>query len=271
MDSTMNTSYIKMFDCDPSLENLGPKWAKWIERLDQYFIASGIENDGRKLNSLFFIGGEELYEIYKTLNDITEFPEGVTSNYDKAKYKLTSYFNPKKNVVIEIYNFRQARQSKYETIYQYITRLKILAQYCDFGENLNKEIMNHVIQTCYSEKLRREFLSKKDLTYKDLVDLGRTHDNVEVEAKMVEGKTEIKEEEVYKLSTKRTRKSSKSCYRCGRDWPHTNETCPAIGKKCEKCSKLNHLAKVCRSEDTSKENINQIEIEEEDEDPGYLF
>ena len=37
------------------------------------------------------------------------------------------------------------------------------------------------------------------------------------------------------------------CSNCGGEWPHKTGICPAKGKECRKCSKLNHFARVCRS------------------------
>ena len=38
------------------------------------------------------------------------------------------------------------------------------------------------------------------------------------------------------------------CRNCGLVWPHPAESpCPAKGKRCKKCGKLNHFARVCLS------------------------
>ena len=49
----------------------------------------------------------------------------------------------------------------------------------------------------------------------------------------------------------------KSCFKCGRSWPHRNGECPAKGKICTKCGKPNHFAKVCKSF-----NINVVNYED---------
>ncbi|CAF1043728.1 unnamed protein product [Brachionus calyciflorus] len=242
--TSITSSSIQQFDCDPSIESLGPKWTKWVTRLDQYFAANGITDDARKFNSLFFIGGEDLFEIHQTLVDMI-VPDTINTEYGKAKHKLSAYFSPKKNTVVEIYNFRQAKQNPNESISQYVTRLRMLGQFCEFA-NLNQEIITHVIQTCYSENLRREFLKMDTLNYDDFIKIGRLHDNVEENAKIVEGKLEIKEEAVNKI-TDNWKNNKKKCFRCGRDWPHKEKSCPAIGKTCSKCKQANHLANVCRS------------------------
>ena len=33
------------------------------------------------------------------------------------------------------------------------------------------------------------------------------------------------------------------CRNCGKEWPHENDPCPAHGKECHQCRKLNHFAK----------------------------
>ena len=38
------------------------------------------------------------------------------------------------------------------------------------------------------------------------------------------------------------------CYNCVQSWPHRNrESCPAFGKTCRGCGKVNHLESVCRN------------------------
>ena len=50
----------------------------------------------------------------------------------------------------------------------------------------------------------------------------------------------------------------KSCFKCGRSWPHRNDECPAKGKICTKCRKPNHFAKACKSI-----NINVVNYEDD--------
>lgn len=48
--------------------------------------------------------------------------------------------------------------------------------------------------------------------------------------------------------TSRKPNQSKTCYHCGGLWPHSDQQpCPAHGKTCTTCRKLNHFAAVCRS------------------------
>ena len=50
----------------------------------------------------------------------------------------------------------------------------------------------------------------------------------------------------------------KSCFKCGRSWPHRNGKCSAKGKICTKCGKPNHFVNVCKSI-----NINVVNYEDD--------
>ncbi|CAB3999011.1 Retrovirus-related Pol poly [Paramuricea clavata] len=45
----------------------------------------------------------------------------------------------------------------------------------------------------------------------------------------------------------RQQPSKGTCRNCGGEWPHEKGNCPARGKECRKCGKINHFARQCRS------------------------
>ena len=54
-----------------------------------------------------------------------------------------------------------------------------------------------------------------------------------------------------------------NCRNCGQPWTQDHWVkCQAFGQTCQRCNKPNHLAKVCRSNLTRKNNRNVNEIEE---------
>ena len=96
----------------------------------------------------------------------------------------------------------QAKQEVNETIHQYVSRLRILSEFCEFGDSVNKWIIAKVVHSCRSDKLRREFLAKPKLDYKEMIEIGRNHDNVEGQALQIEGKVEFKQESVNQIKSK---------------------------------------------------------------------
>ena len=303
---------IQQFDCDPAIDSLGPKWTAWIKRLEQFFASNKMTDDTQKVNSLFFLAGDRVYQIHETLSEVA-VDASINTEYGKAKAKLNAYFSPSRNPVFEIFNFMQAKQEANETIYQFVSRLRILSEFCEFGDSVNKWIIAKVVHSCRSEELRREYLAKPKLTYKEMVDMGQNHDNVEGQALRIEGKVEVKQEAVYQIKPKpkynaksrnsgqnsssnrpsntpgqarntsnqgqqsaspSTPKNQLYCYNCGGDYPH-NEPCPAIGKTCFHCNKLNHVASVCKSKSSTRpaqvNRIAQNSVSFSDENRNYVF
>ena len=69
----------------------GPKWEKWLERLELLFTGLEINDPGRKRALLLHYAGERVYDIY------TAEKETPTS-YQATKQVLNTYFSPRKNL-----------------------------------------------------------------------------------------------------------------------------------------------------------------------------
>ena len=135
--------------------------------------ALNITDGGRKRALLIYQVGEDTQSIFDTLTDTGD-------DYDTAIDKLDEYFAPKKNVDYEIFKFRTAAQNTGETIDQYTTRLRKLAQNCEFND-LNREIKSTIIQNCLSKRLRRIAL-RDDLTLDTLIGKARSMEMSETQA-----------------------------------------------------------------------------------------
>ena len=68
------------------------------------FIAADIKEKTRQSAFSLYYVEEEVCDIFETL------PENG-DDFETAKEKLTEYFDPKKNVEYDIYNFRPAKQN----------------------------------------------------------------------------------------------------------------------------------------------------------------
>ena len=63
-----------------------------------------------------------------------------------ALSKLNMYFTPIVNVSYTRHVFRQMKQNEGETILQFVTRLRIVANDCDYGNNRNDFVKDLVIE-----------------------------------------------------------------------------------------------------------------------------
>ena len=202
-----------------------------------------INGDARQKALLLHLAGERVHDIYDTL----------AANQDKfsdAKRKLSTYFEPKKNVQYQIYMFRKAVQQPNENLDTYCTGLRILAKNCEFAD-IDREIKAQLIQCCSSTRLRRRALREPGTSLNDLLEYGRALELSEQQAAGME-ESAVSVNAVHqkgRAATSRragTAKPNIQCRNCGGKYPHDGE-CPAKGKDCKACGKLNHFAKQCRS------------------------
>ena len=81
-------------------------------------------------------------------------------------------------------------QKSSETVEQYITRLRIQANLCDFGtrEQIDEQLRDQVIDKCSSQALRRKLLEQgRELKLDKLPEIARAREESDEQAKQMEG------------------------------------------------------------------------------------
>ena len=232
MATANNVSPMPQFHPKSDPTNTGARWTNWIERFETYLIAADITDDKRKRALLLYQAGPEVHEIFKTLTDTGE-------EYETAKKALTKHFEPAKNPIFEIYNFRQAKQRADESTDEFHTRLRTLATHCKFSDT-DFEIKMQIVCNGTSNRLRRKALRDPEYKLTDMLIEGR---KAEVNSAQASGI----EETFQDLQVNEIR-AEKTCYRCGFSYPHSKQPCPAKNANCSHCGLKGHFAKTCRKQ-----------------------
>jgi hypothetical protein len=163
------------------------------------------------------------------------------------------------------------RKGAGQTIAQYEIELRRLAKDCEFHGYDDEMILDRLLSTCEDEKLQGEALSK-DWDLKTFMKHATMKQDIKVQTEDIKSeiKTDLPSKHIQATYTEKShRRSSKKkmylfkntenptppkktfhtgsqqkCSRCGYDQSH--ETCPATGKQCNSCGKLNHFSSCCR-------------------------
>ena len=213
--------------------SLAACWKTWLTDFDMFLAASSITDNTRKCALLLYQAGARVREIFAQLHDT-----GNADAFDTAKQKLTAYFEPQKNRRYDVYIFRKAFQGPNETLDQYHTRLKTLADPCEFAD-LDFELEERIIIGGSSSCLRKQALRDPKYDLKAMLLDGRRDEMSKFQSKEIEGKPGSREE------TNQVTVAPRKCRNCGGSHSH-NSPCPAQGLECHYCGKSNHFAKVYR-------------------------
>ena len=180
-----------------------------------------------------------------------------------------------RNITFDRYVFFSRKQKKGETVEQFYSILKELAENCDF-ENREEAIIRDIfITNMLDDDIQRELL-------RDTVEPERAL-SIAVNMEMVNqnqqrissnnGATGSTGNAIQQYNNSicgagvRGTQSSRAvtnrasvgqCRGCGQIWTPTHrQVCPAMGKKCNYCGLQNHFAKVCRRRLNTTRNTQQ--------------
>lgn len=296
-----------VFDTDDEISSLPQKWEDWVGGLEDLMSSLVITDHSRKWSMLRFYGGEKLRKLETQLQYDKNDPfganpaaappvAGTPDHYRRLKETLTAHFAPCVNEVYSRFRFRSINQNEGESVDAFITRVRAQASHCNFHQDEHdRQIRDQIVFGCRSGKLRRKALAE-DLPLNRLIQTGRAEESAKANAAEMERANESDNTaDVFKL-TRPGKYSSKQafdakaknsntdgfspnppvsdrkCYNCGGPFPHSSsKPCPAKGKACNKCSKLNHFASQCRgARKIFSANTDQTASDEDDQMLSHL-
>ena len=188
-----------------------------------------------RVATLLIVIGEAC-EVFSLFSDWRE--EGDRNKLEPVLNKFEEYCQPHKNVPFERYRFNRQVQEPGETYDQYRTALQKLAERCEFSSITPNEILrDQLVFGIRDAKTRERLLRQSGLT------LAKTD---EIGSSVVNSINTDKLNTEDQVNTVVPQKSVRDCWNCGRQHKfHRKELCPAYGKSCNKCHRLNHFAAKC--------------------------
>ena len=137
------------------------------------------------------------------------------------------------------------RQTLDESIDDFVTRARTLANKCQFAENeLNERLMELIIASTPYDGLRRELLGKPiGHTIKDVLKEGRKFEALSAGNDQLQ-RIDTKQSDIHAVSYVR------KCGNCGTS--HKPRQCPAYKDKCSACNAIGHWKACCRKTRTQQ-------------------
>ena len=254
------------FEEEGDLNLVSLKWKAWLEEFESYADCKDIPNlanDGthdadyktkrtKRRALLLYLAGPQVRAVFKDLPD-----KGNADDYTAAVNALNTHYIVAPNPTFQRHQFRKLVQNSDETVAKFVSRLRISAEGCNY-DNVNTEIKDQVVSTCRSTALRTKLLERgADLDLPRLLEIAANMEAVEKQTREMQiGASQVQVNRVgsrktESQSTSFTPKSEIECYRCGKTGHKgTDLHCPARGKICRKCGKVDHFEIRCRSKIT---------------------
>lgn len=242
--------------------NVAENWRKFKQRFELYLTAIGADEESAKTKASVFlhIVGEEALEVY---NNFQFQAQADKMSLAKILEKFEEYCIPKRNVTFERHRFFTCVQKTGETIDQYVTELRNRSKTCEFGGLTDSLIKDRLVCGIPDNGLRERLLREQDLNLEKAINMCRAAETVKTQAKELVSES-CNVDAVRRDERRAARKKSaapdipsemnpaqrdmrgKACGRCGTQ--HPAKKCPAFGKVCHNCNKMNHFSRNCKSQ-----------------------
>ncbi|KAK2727803.1 hypothetical protein QYM36_008330 [Artemia franciscana] len=219
----------------PNLKDASTRFSKHVE-----LMFSGPLNgksNAVKCSYLLVWVGEKGRDIFSTF----VVPDASENNPTEYPRLFKNHIEPSSNPIFERFKFHKRNQKEFETIEQYITDLKLVAQNCSYSQQ-DEMVRDQLIFGLKNDRLRERLLAEGgSLTLDRAVLICRTFQETQAQLQTMhdEAKQTIKQEVDVVGRRVTDSRANKDCYFCG--GPYSNEhRCPTRGKKMFKMSKSVH-------------------------------
>ncbi|XP_058464383.1 uncharacterized protein LOC131438388 [Malaya genurostris] len=277
---------LQVFDYATHIDNVGVEWRKWLRSFETMIRASRIDDEDWKKDLLLHYAGPSVQLLFDTLPELAKvemrgpllnvdnYTPNMTS-YEEACARLNEFFLPKENSTYERHLLRQMKQRVSESIDAFTIRLRVQAERCGFGDRMEENIKDQIIQNCQSAALRRDLLKRGDASLEEILSVAKIFETVAQQEKSFTIGSAVGEvskpiNDVNKIDAnsyapKRKRYGEMTqfeCHRCGYSGHLAKDSiCPAKGKSCNKCGGKDHFAKKCRKNKQVTRSNNNRSVE----------
>ncbi|XP_068227904.1 uncharacterized protein [Palaemon carinicauda] len=207
----------------------------YIERFDQFCLINDIEDDRKKILFLTVVG-PKTYGLIKTLLAPNKPAEKTFQELTKL---ISEHLTPKPIIIAERYRFYQRKQQDGESVTQFVTEQRKLAEKCEFKGLLDEVLMDMFVIGLSNRVAQRKLLSETDLTLKKAFKIAMSCEMAEEQVQNIHS-SKSKDVKVVKPTSERIRE----CWRCCRN-NHRPDRCFYKETEFSICHKRGYLRKKC--------------------------
>lgn len=255
-------------------------FSAYVERMEMFFTANNIvttTGEGSAATNLVVANRKRAIfltevgpEVYTTLSNLLAPTKPKDVSFTNIVEVLEKHYNPKPLEIAQSFHFGTRNQKSEESVSDYVLALKRLAVHCNYGEFLNRALRDRFVCGLNNPKIQNKLLNTDDLTFEKACSIAKTMEMADRNTQEFHP-SRSETVQVNKLTEQGSKNTEKknteqlSCPRCGGN--HSGQSCKFKSAKCYKCSKIGHLASVCRSKDEKRKGkIHSVQASESGND-----
>lgn len=279
---------------DWEASNLPEQWKKFRTHVDLIFKGPLEEKSEEiKVTYLLLWVGDKGREIYNTWTGMTNDEKKKLEPHYK---RYLAHVQPKLNPIFARFKFNNENQGA-STVEQFVTRLRVLAEDCNYGNSKDEMIRDRIVFGTSSQKVREKLIAEGEkLTLEKAIQIAQSHEYSQEQLKTMSGQEVHAVSHSHNQNTRKAGRSSPSqnaakdterrrppqarpkhhhktktqeCDRCGYDHS-TSAKCPAKGKQCKSCNRWDHFAKKCFSKTVACHELQTLP-EQSDSEPEFFI
>lgn len=205
-------------------------WTQYVERMDFFFAANGIEDAGKKKSVFLAAVGPSTYSL---LRNLVSPDRPGDKMFAELVAVLKEHFNPTPSETVQRSKFHTRVRKQDELVAEFFAQLRSLAEFCNFGASLNDMIRDRIVCEINSSKIQQRLLAEKDLTLGKTIELAQGMETATKNVKELSqtgGKEASTASKVNQVTSRPRGKGSQwqkfegTCFCCGKPG-HKHENC----------------------------------------------
>jgi transposase InsO family protein len=249
-------------------------WERFYEQWRNYVLAMDLTDATEAKKAAIFLTciGAEAYDVFRTF----ELSDDDRAKIDPIVAAFKVYCVGTVNVTYERYVFNRRVQENGERFDNFLGELRRMARTCEFGAVADSMLRDRIVVGIRDDGTRHKLLQVRDLDLKKAIDICRASETAQRQLKVMTSSSAddavhaaardrpSRQHQQQRGDNNRQRDKSvggnrggnrsndgggadRKCRFCGRQHGGGKASCPAFGKTCKSCGKLNHFKSVCFS------------------------
>lgn len=245
--------------------NKAEAWRRWKMSWELYKVASGLDKKEEKIQvaTLLHVLGKECVEVFSNFEWENE---GDHEKIAAVEEKFKAYCAPLTSRHFNRHLFIERKQQEGETVDEFCSVLKTLAKNCDLGDKEESWVTSMLVLGL-KDPSSKERLMERDQNLEKTLTAARIAETSKQHMKSLKDESS-KVEKVDSVDGSAKHLGGRTCRSCG--ILHGKDLCPAAGRQCHKCKRMNHFARMCRISGGQKKQVNTVDDYDSDYETMFI-